>query len=190
MTIKQTSRNLPARIISCILTVCMLLCTLAACQDPADPTTGSSFPTTAPSPTDKPTETTPPAPTDPAPTKPAPTEPTPTEPAPTEPAPTEPAPTEPAPTEPAPTEDSKLDYQVKVTDASGAPMASVMVQVCHSNGCFAPAMTNSEGVATFHLAEGQDYKATFTAVPEGYTAETAEVYFEGATELTLVLTAA
>lgn len=92
-------------------------------------------------------------------------------------------------TEPAPTEDSKLDYLVKVTDASGAPMASVMVQVCHSNGCFAPAMTNSEGVATFHLAEGQDYKATFTAVPEGYTAEAAEVYFESATEVTLVLAA-
>ncbi len=95
MTIKQTSRNLPARIISCILTVCLLLCTLAACQDPADPTTGSSFPTTPPSPTNKPTEPPPPAPTDPAPTEPAPTEPAPTEPAPTEPAPTEPAPTEP-----------------------------------------------------------------------------------------------
>jgi hypothetical protein len=93
-------------------------------------------------------------------------------------------------TEPAPTEDGKIDYTVKVTDATGAPMASVMVQICHSNGCFAPAMTNAEGIATFHLAEGQDYKATFTAVPEGYTAETAEVYFEGATELTLVLTAA
>lgn len=93
-------------------------------------------------------------------------------------------------TEPAPTEDGKIDYLVKVTDATGAPMASVMVQICHSNGCFAPAMTNAEGVATFHLAEGQDYKATFTAVPEGYTAETAEIYFEGATELTLVLTAA
>ena len=93
-------------------------------------------------------------------------------------------------TEPTPTEDGKVDYLVKVTDAAGAPMASVMVQICHSNGCFAPAMTNAEGVATFHLAEGQDYKATFTQVPEGYTAETAEVYFEGASEVTLVLTAA
>ena len=93
-------------------------------------------------------------------------------------------------TEPAPTEDGKIDYIVKVTDATGAPMTGVMVQICHSNGCFAPAMTNAEGVATFHLAEGQDYKATFTTVPDGNTAETAEVYFEGATELTLVLTAA
>lgn len=95
MTKKQNSRKLTARMIACVLSVCLLLCTLAACQGPADPTNGSSFPTTAPSPTDKPTEPTPPAPTDPAPTEPAPTEPAPTEPTPTEPAPTEPAPTEP-----------------------------------------------------------------------------------------------
>lgn len=89
-----------------------------------------------------------------------------------------------------PTEDDKVTYTVKVVDGAGAPMASVMVQICHSNGCFAPAMTDAEGVATFDLAEGQDYKATFTSVPEGYTAETADVYFEGATEVTLVLAAA
>lgn len=88
-----------------------------------------------------------------------------------------------------PTEDNKVTYTVKVVDGSGAPMASVMVQICHSNGCFAPAMTNAEGVATFNLAEGQDYKATFTTVPEGYTAETADVYFEDATEVSLVLAA-
>lgn len=100
MTIKQTSRNLPARIISCILTVCLLLCMLTACQ-PQDSTLGSSFPTT---PTDKPPVPTTPRPTEPLPTEPTPTKPAPTEPAPTEPVPTEPAPTEPAPTEPAPTE--------------------------------------------------------------------------------------
>ena len=90
-----------------ILCILMLLGMLSACgTDATDPTSGTAFPTTQPTPTDQPTVPAPtdPAPTDPAPTAPAPTEPAPTAPAPTEPAPTDPAPTEPAPTEPAPTE--------------------------------------------------------------------------------------
>ena len=92
-------------------------------------------------------------------------------------------------TEPQPTEDGKVDYTVKVVDGTGAPMAGVAVQIC-KDSCL-PGVTNAEGVATFRVVEADGYKASFLTVPEGYTAESAEVYFEsGSTELTLVLTAA
>ena len=94
-------------------------------------------------------------------------------------------------TAPEATEDGKIAYTVKVVDAAGAPMAGVMVQICKDTSCFAPTVTDAQGVATFKLAEGEGYKATFTVIPEGYTAETADVYFEsGATEVTLTLAAA
>jgi hypothetical protein len=51
-------------------------------------------------------------------------------------------------------------------------------------------MTDAEGVAVFRLVESENYKATFTIVPEGSVAEVTDVYFEDTTEATLVLKAA
>lgn len=92
-------------------------------------------------------------------------------------------------TEPQPTEDGKVTYTVKVVDGEGAPLAGVAVQIC-KDSCL-PGVTNAEGVATFRVVEAEGYKASFLTVPEGYTAEATDIYFEsGSTELTLVLTAA
>lgn len=88
-----------------------------------------------------------------------------------------------------PVEDGKVTYTVKVLDGAGAPMAGVMVQIC-KDSCM-PGMTDAQGVATFRVAEAEGYKVSFLSVPEGYTAEAEEFYFEaGSMELTLTLTAA
>ena len=85
--------------------------------------------------------------------------------------------------------DGKITYTVKVVDGSGAPMAGVAVQIC-KDSCM-PGVANAEGVATFRVAEDEGYKVSFLTVPEGYTAEAEEFYFEaGITEMTLTLTAA
>ena len=86
-------------------------------------------------------------------------------------------------------EDGKIAYTVKVLDGNGSPMAGVAVQIC-KDSCM-PGMTDAEGVATFRVAEAEGYKVSFLTVPEGYTAEAEEFYFEaGSTEMTLTLTAA
>ena len=88
-----------------------------------------------------------------------------------------------------PVEDGKIAYTVKVLDDNGSPMAGVAVQIC-KDSCM-PGMTDAEGVATFRVAEAEGYKVSFLTVPEGYTAEAEEFYFEaGSTEMTLTLTAA
>ena len=91
-----------------------------------------------------------------------------------------------------PVEDGKIAYTVKVLDGNGSPMAGVAVQIC-KDSCM-PGMTDAEGVATFRVAEAEGYegyKVSFLTVPEGYTAEAEEFYFEaGSTEMTLTLTAA
>ena len=92
-------------------------------------------------------------------------------------------------TQPAPVEDGKTSYTVKVVDGSGNPMAGVAVQIC-KDSCL-PAVTDAQGVATFRVVETEGYKVSFLALPEGYTAEAEEFYFEaGVTEMTLTLTAA
>ena len=92
-------------------------------------------------------------------------------------------------TEAKPVEDGKVTYTVKVVDGSGAPLSGVAVQIC-KDSCM-PGMTNADGVATFRVAEAEGYKVSFLTVPEGYTAEAEEFYFEaGVTEMTLTLTAA
>ena len=94
-----------------------------------------------------------------------------------------------ATTEAAPVEDDKITFSVKVVDGSGAPMAGVAVQIC-KDSCM-PGVTNAEGVATFRVADAEGYKVSFLTVPEGYSAEAEEFYFEaGSTEMTLTLTAA
>lgn len=84
-------------------------------------------------------------------------------------------------------DDGKVNYKVTVVDQDGNPVAGAMVQMCLET-CF-PGLTNENGVAEFSLVEA-DYKVSFVSVPEGYTADAENYYFEGATELTIVLNAA
>lgn len=82
----------------------------------------------------------------------------------------------------------KVTYKVKVVDEQDAPVAGALVQLCMDT-CF-PSMTGADGVATFVLDEN-DYTVKFAAMPEGYTCDEAEFFFEeDSTELTIVLTAA
>lgn len=86
-------------------------------------------------------------------------------------------------------DDGKAEYKVTVLDESGNPVANAMVQIC-KDACL-PGMTNAEGVATFNVAEDEGYKVSFMTMPEGYTADAEEFYFEaGATEMTITLKAA
>lgn len=83
------------------------------------------------------------------------------------------------------TQGVQVTYVVKVMDESGNPIPNVMVQLC-KDSCF-PAVTNADGVAQFSVAKDA-YKASVTAMPEGYQADAREFYFEdGATELTITL---
>lgn len=82
----------------------------------------------------------------------------------------------------------KVTYKVKVVDEQEAPVAGALVQLCMDT-CF-PSMTGADGVATFVLDEN-DYTVKFAAMPEGYTCDEAEFFFEeGTTEMTIVLKAA
>ena len=86
-------------------------------------------------------------------------------------------------------DDGKVSYIVKVVDGTGAPMTGVAVQIC-KDSCM-PAVTDAQGIATFRVVDTEGYKVSFLTVPEGYTAEAEEFYFEaGSTEMTLTLTAA
>ncbi|MBR5524513.1 MAG: hypothetical protein IKU51_04530 [Clostridia bacterium] len=83
--------------------------------------------------------------------------------------------------------DDKVTYLVKVVDQQNNPVAGAMVQLCLDT-CV-PALTGEDGVATFVMDEAE-YKVSFAAMPEGYTSEETEFYFEDdATELTITLTA-
>ena len=80
-------------------------------------------------------------------------------------------------------DDGKIEYKVILVDASGAPVAGQMIQVCDETNCFAPVATDADGVATFRLVESNEYHAKLlTASDDAY------VYFEaGSTELTLTM---
>lgn len=86
-------------------------------------------------------------------------------------------------------DDGKVTYTIHVQDENGAPLSGVMVQIC-KDACL-PGMTDAEGNAVFTVAE-DDYKASFLSLPASYdyTTEETEFYFDGATEITLVLKAA
>ena len=86
------------------------------------------------------------------------------------------------------TQDNGLKtYKVKVVDENGAAMAGVVAQIC-KDACI-PAVTDENGYATFKVAE-DDYKASMTALPEGYEYKdgVSEYHFEeGKYELTITL---
>ena len=83
------------------------------------------------------------------------------------------------------TQGTLVTYVIKVVDDLGSPVPNVMVQLC-KDSCY-PAVTDADGVAQFSVTR-DTYKASVTAVPEGYQADALEFYFEdGATELTITL---
>ena len=85
-------------------------------------------------------------------------------------------------------EDGKVTYTIHVQDDAGNALAGVMVQIC-KEACL-PGMTDAEGNAVFTVVE-DDYKVSFLTLPAGYTytTEETEFYFDGATEITLILKA-
>lgn len=80
-------------------------------------------------------------------------------------------------------DDGKIEYRVKLVDASGNPVVGEMVQVCNAATCFAPQVTDANGIATFRLEESNEYKAKLLKASDD-----AYVYFNaGSTELTLTI---
>ena len=87
-------------------------------------------------------------------------------------------------------DDGKIVYTIKLVDASGNPIANTLVQLCDDGACYAPVMTNAEGVAEFRMAEGT-YKAAVSSKVAGYKDVTGQ-YFEfesDSTEVTITLEA-
>jgi len=83
--------------------------------------------------------------------------------------------------------EGKAVYTVKVVDEGGNPVAGAMVQLC-LEACI-PGVTNEEGVATYTV-DVAAYKVSFVAMPEGYSSDVTEFYFDGdSTEMTITLKA-
>lgn len=79
-------------------------------------------------------------------------------------------------------DDGKVVYTIKVVDANGNPVASTLVQLCDDGACYAPVMTDANGVAEFRMVEGE-YKAAISGIEEYY-------YFEGdSKEVTITVAA-
>lgn len=58
-------------------------------------------------------------------------------------------------------------YTLRFVDADGAPVAGVMVNICSDTFCFAPAVTRTDGVATFTGAP-YAYEVHVLHAPTGY----------------------
>ena len=58
-------------------------------------------------------------------------------------------------------------YTLRFVDADGAPVAGVMVNICSDTFCFAPAVTGTDGVATFTGAP-YAYEVHVLHAPAGY----------------------
>ncbi|MBQ5837197.1 MAG: hypothetical protein IIW39_00855 [Clostridia bacterium] len=84
-------------------------------------------------------------------------------------------------------EEQTAAFKVYVVDASGNPVAGVMIQLCKDT-CI-PAKTGEDGVATFKAEITDGYKLSVLTCPEGYTYEgESEIYLEsGITEYTVEL---
>ena len=79
-------------------------------------------------------------------------------------------------------------FKVKLVDADGNAVSGVMVQLCKDT-CM-PAMSDSEGVATFNAEIVDGYKLSVLSCPAGYTYEgESEIYLDaGISEYTITLT--
>lgn len=87
------------------------------------------------------------------------------------------------------TTESKPEFKVTVTDANGAAVEGVVVQVC-KDACI-PARTDANGVAVFNIEIEDGHKLSVMQAPEGYTFSTEEIYLEaGATSYTLQISEA
>ena len=79
-------------------------------------------------------------------------------------------------------------FKVKLVDGDGNAVSGVMVQLCKDT-CM-PAMSDSEGVASFNAEIVDGHKLSVLSCPAGYTYEgEAEIYLEaGISEYTITLT--
>ena len=93
-------------------------------------------------------------------------------------------------TEDTSSEETTTKFEVTVVDQNGDAVSGVMVQVCKDT-CL-PAMTDSNGVATFSLEITDESKLSVMSCPEGYESENTGdnyIYLEDdMTEYTLTIT--
>ena len=85
-------------------------------------------------------------------------------------------------------DDGKVTYTVTVVDEAGNGVPGVKIQFCDAESCRIPVTTNADGKVVQNYA-ASEYHITLTSIPEGYTSAETEFYFNGETELTVVLTA-
>ena len=87
-----------------------------------------------------------------------------------------------------PKDDGKVTYTVTVVDQNNNPVEGVAIQFCDDENCKLPVLTDASGVVSQRYAESE-YHITLAELPAGYTSEETEFYFNGETELTIVITA-
>lgn len=67
-------------------------------------------------------------------------------------------------------------YVIKVVDQDGNPVEGARVQMC-SDACKAPIYTGADGTASYPYEEG-DFHAQITKLPEGYSVEDMDAYYD------------
>lgn len=85
-------------------------------------------------------------------------------------------------------ENTNVTYTVTVVDQDGNPVSGVIVQICDEENCKLPMTTDENGTASAEYAQSE-YHVTLNTLPDGYSSEETDFYFNGATELTIVVTA-
>ena len=81
-----------------------------------------------------------------------------------------------------------VTYTVHVVDQDGNPVSGVVLQFCDEENCKLPVSTDENGNVSQNFAESE-YHVTLNTIPEGYTSAATEFYFNGGTEMTIILTA-
>jgi hypothetical protein len=85
-------------------------------------------------------------------------------------------------------EDPEPSHIVKVVDQDGNPVAGVYVQLCDNGSCYAPVVTNEEGIAEF-FKPGITGAMTKVMKADGYTFSNEYTNFaEGENTVTLTIT--
>ena len=82
-------------------------------------------------------------------------------------------------------EETRITYTVTVVDENNAPLAGATVQMCVGDLCRLPALTGTDGVASFFF-DPDNYTVKVTL--KGYTGEASYTFAQGSTELTVQLT--
>lgn len=67
-------------------------------------------------------------------------------------------------------------FKILVVDQDGNPIEGVMVQMC-ADYCKMPVVTGADGKASYAYEEG-DFHAQLTSLPEGYTVDDPNAYYE------------